>query len=78
MPPVARSVLNQSVATYPLRIQSIGSGIDNIQSKNLSGTGTYFRLTVASGATAKNVKILDASGNVASFSGEHIYVLRVQ
>jgi hypothetical protein len=78
MPPVARSVLSQSVATYPLRIQSIGSGSDNIQSKNLSGTGTYFRLTVAAGATAKNVKILDASGNVASFPGEHIYVLRVQ
>ena len=78
MPPVAKSVLSQSVATYPLRIQSIGSGSDNIASKNLSGTGTYFRLTVASGATAKNVKILDASGNVASFVGEHIYVLRVQ
>jgi len=78
MPPVARSVLSQSVATYPLRIQSIGSGSDNISSQNFSGTGTYFRLTVASGATAKNVKILDTSGNVASFSGEHIYVLRVQ
>jgi hypothetical protein len=78
MPPVARSVLNQSVAAYPLRIQSIGSGSDNISAKNLSGTGSFFRLTVASGAGEKNVKILDASGNVASFSGEHIYVLRVQ
>jgi hypothetical protein len=78
MPPVARSVLSQSAPTYPLRIQSIGSGSDNIASKNLSGTGTYFRLTVAAGATAKNVKILDTSGNVASFAGEHIYVLRVQ
>ncbi|HEX9608505.1 MAG TPA: hypothetical protein VF962_14855, partial [Gemmatimonadaceae bacterium] len=78
MPPVAKSVLSQSVATYPLRIQSIGSGSDNISSQNFSGTGTYFRLTVASGATAKNVKILDTSGNVASFVGEHIYVLRVQ
>jgi len=78
MPPVAQSVLSQSTATYPLRIQSIGSGSDNIQSKNLSGTGTYFRLTVAAGATAKNVKILDTSGNAASFVGEHVYVLRVQ
>ncbi len=78
MPPVAKSVLSQSVATYPLRIQSIGSGSDNIASKNLSGTGTYFRLTVAAGAAAKNVKILDPSGSVASFVGEHIYVLRVQ
>lgn len=78
MPPVARSVLSQSVATYPLRIQSIGSGSDNISAKNLSGTGSFFRLTVAAGAPAKNVKILDTSGNTASFLGEHIYVLRVQ
>jgi len=78
MPPVAQSVLSQSAAAYPLRIQSIGSGSDNIAAKNLSGTGSFFRLTVAAGATAKNVKILDASGNAASFSGEHIYVLRVQ
>jgi hypothetical protein len=78
MPQVARSVLNQSVATYPLLVQSVGSGSDNISSMNRSGTGTYYRLTVAAGSGAKNVKVLDASGNVASFPGEHIYVLRVQ
>jgi hypothetical protein len=78
MPAVARSVLSQSVATYPLHVQSIGSGSDNISAKNISGTGSFFRLTVAAGAVAKNVKILDTSGNNASFSGEHVYVLRVQ
>ena len=79
MPPVAKAVLSQAVATYPLRIQSIGTGSDNISAKNLSGTGSYFRLTVAAGAAAKNVKILDAAGaNAAAFSGEHVYVLRVQ
>lgn len=79
MPPVAQSVLSQQVAAYPLRIQSIGSGSDNISAKNLSGTGSYFRLTVAAGAAAKNVKILDQAGaNAASFLGEHVYVLRVQ
>jgi len=78
MPPVAKSVLNQLTATYPLVVQSIGSGSDNISSMNKSGTGTYYRLTVSSGATAKNVKVLDASGSVANFPGEHIYVLRVQ
>jgi hypothetical protein len=78
MPTVARSVLSQSVATYPLRVQSIGSGSDNISAKNISGTGSFFRLTVAAGAGAKNVKVLDTSGNNASFSGEHVYVLRVQ
>ena len=77
MPPVARSVLNQSTATYPLVVQSVGSG-SNFSSMNRSGTGTYFRLTVAAGAGAQNVKVLDTSGNVATFPGEHIYVLRVQ
>jgi hypothetical protein len=77
MPPVARSVLGQQTASYPLVVQSIGSGSDNLPSTNRSGSGTYYRLSVTSGAGAKNVKILDASGNPASFPGEHIYVLRV-
>jgi hypothetical protein len=78
MGPVARAVLNQPTTNYPLLVQPIGSGSDNIASTNLSGSGTYYRLTVSSGAGDKNVKILDASGNVASFAGEHIYVLRLQ
>jgi hypothetical protein len=77
MPPVARSVLNQQTASYPLVVQSIGSGSDNLPSTNMSGTGTYYRLSVTGGAGAKNVKILDTSGNPASFPGEHIYVLRI-
>jgi hypothetical protein len=78
MPPVAKAVLNQAVASYPLTLRSIGTGSDNISAMNQSGTGSYFRLTVAAGAGAKNVKILDGTGAVAKFSGEHIYVLRVQ
>ena len=78
MPPVARSVLSQSTATYPLRVQSIGTGSDNITAQNKSGSGNFYRLTVAAGAGAKTVKIQDASGNNASFAGEHVYVLRVQ
>jgi len=78
MPPVAKSVLQTQTQTYPLRIQPIGTGSDNISSQNLSGTGTYYRLTVPSGAGAKNVKILDSQGNAAAFPGEHVYVLRVQ
>ena len=79
MPPVAKAVLNQQVASYPLQIQSVGSGSDNISAMNRSGTGSYFRLTVAAGAGAKNVKVLNTTGTAnASFTGEHIYVLRVQ
>lgn len=77
MPPVAKAVLGTQTASYPLAVKAIGSGSDNIASTNRSGTGTYYRLTVTPGAGAKNVKILDASGNNASFPGEHIYVLRV-
>jgi hypothetical protein len=78
MPPVAKSVLNQQTQTYPLHIQPIGSGSDNISGQNLSGTGTYYRLTVPAGAAAKNVKIVDSQGNSPAFPGEHVYVLRVQ
>jgi hypothetical protein len=78
MPPVAKAVLNQTTATYPLEVTAVGSGSDNIESKNRSGTGTYYRLHVTAGASAKNIKVLDTSGTVASYQGEHIYVLRVQ
>jgi hypothetical protein len=78
MPPVAKSYLNQSTATYPLRIRSIGSGSDNIAAMNRSGTGNYYRLTVPSGAGPKTIRIVDAAGRPISFAGEHIYVLRVQ
>ena len=77
MPPVAKAVLGTQNGSYPLVVKSIGSGSDNIASTNRSGTGTYYRLNVAAGAGPKNVKILDGSGNPASFAGEHIYVLRV-
>ena len=78
MPPVAKTVLSQAVAAYPLVVRGVGSGSDNISATNRSGTGTYYRLSVAANSGAKNVKVLDSSGNVASFSGEHVYVLRVQ
>ena len=78
MGPVARSVLQNQSIIYPLAVTAVGSGSDNFSATNRSGTGTYYRLTVAAGAGAKNVKVLDSSGNPASFTGEHVYVLRVQ
>ena len=78
MPPVAKSVLGQATATYPLRIVGIGTGSDNIPATNRSGSGTFYRLNVPANSGVKNVKVLDSSGNIASFSGEHVYVLRVQ
>jgi hypothetical protein len=78
MPPVARSVLSLQSAVYPLTIQTIGSGTDNLPATNRSGSGTYYRLITNASSGAKNVKVLDPSGNQANFPGEHIYVLRVQ
>jgi hypothetical protein len=78
MPPIAKAVLNQQAATYPLTVQSVGTGTDNFTATNHSGSGTYYRLTVSSGAGTKTVKVVDGSGNNASFPGEHVYVLRVQ
>ena len=79
MGPVARSVLGNQTIVYPLTVTPIGTGNDSFTHTNRSGTGTYYRLNVAAGAGAKNVKVLDASGtNPASFVGLHIYVLRLQ
>jgi hypothetical protein len=71
IPPVAR------VASYPLPVQPLPSGT-NTSGTNQSGTGAYYRLTVGPTDGARSVKILDFSGNPASFAGEHVYVLRVQ
>ena len=78
MGPIARNVLQDNSIVYPLAVTPVGSGSDNFSATNRSGTGTYYRLTVAAGAGAKNVKIVDSSGNPASFTGEHVYVLRIQ
>ncbi len=78
MPAIARPLLNQATPTYPLVVQAIGSGSDNIAATNRSGSGTYYNLSVPANSGTKTVKILDQSGNPARFSGEHVYVLRVQ
>jgi hypothetical protein len=77
MPPVAGSVLNNS-GVYPLQVTPIGSGSNNVSTMVKSGSGVYFRLTVAANAGAKNVKVLDPSGSAVSFTGAHVYVLRIQ
>jgi hypothetical protein len=78
MPPVAKSVLGQVVAAYPLAVLGIGSGSDNISASNRSGTGTFYRLNVPANSAPKNVKVLDSSGNSPAFAGEHVYVVRIQ
>jgi hypothetical protein len=78
MGPVARNLLGNQSIVYPLTVTPIGSGSDSFSATNRSGTGSYYRLIVAAGAGAKNVKVVDASGNPANFAGEHVYVLRVK
>jgi hypothetical protein len=77
MPPVAGSVLSNG-GVYPLQVTPVGSGSDNISTEVKSGSGDYFRLTVAANAGPKNVKILDPNGGDVTYVGAHIYVLRVQ
>lgn len=76
MPPVAGSVLSNGA--YPLHVTPVGSGSDNISAEVKSGSGDYFRLTVAANAGSKNVKILNPNGGDVTYAGAHIYVLRVQ
>jgi hypothetical protein len=77
MPAVAGSVLSNG-GTYPLEVTPVGSGSDNISTEVKSGSGDYFRLTVAANAGPKNVKVLDPSGGDVTYPGAHVYVLRVQ
>ena len=77
MPPVAKAVLSQQDATYPLAVQVIGSG-STISTMNHSGSGTYYLLPVPAGSGTKTVRIQDGSGADANFPGEHVYVLRTQ
>jgi hypothetical protein len=77
MPAVAGSVFSNG-NTYPLEVTPVGSGSDNISTEVKSGSGDYFRLTVAANAGPKNVKVLDPSGGDVTYLGAHVYVLRVQ
>jgi hypothetical protein len=77
MPPVANSVAGTPSGAYPLLVKAIGNG-NSISSTNRSGTGAYYELAVPANAGDKTIQILDSSGKVANFPGEHIYVLRVQ
>jgi hypothetical protein len=77
MPPVAGSVLSNG-GVYPLQVTPVGSGSDNIITMVKSGSGDYFRLTVAANAGPKTVKILDPNGGDVTFAGAHMYVLRIQ
>jgi hypothetical protein len=77
MPPVAGSVLSNG-GQYPLEVTPVGSGSDNISTEVKSGSGDYFRLTVAANAGPKNVKVLDPAGGDVTYPGAHVYVLRVQ
>jgi hypothetical protein len=77
VPPVANSVAGTPPGAYPLLVNAIGNG-NSISSSNRSGTGAYYELAVPANAGDKTIQILDSSGRVANFAGEHIYVLRVQ
>jgi hypothetical protein len=70
MPPVSADV-------FPLKVEAVG-GTSSVSGTNRTGTGTYYRLTVAANAGARNVKVTDANGAVVSFAGAHVYVLRTQ
>lgn len=76
MPRIEAAIRSVPSAAYPLRIQSLGNA-ESISSKNRSGTGSYYRVTVDANAPPRNVKIVDGGGAAISFPGAHIYVLRV-
>lgn len=75
MPPVNQS----SGGGYPLKVETLsGGGTTSLTGTNRTGSGTYYLLSVAANAGAKNVKVLNTGGSVVSYPGAHVYVLRVR
>lgn len=74
-----RSVISPITSgNYPLQVENIAGGTSSLQGTNRTGSGTYYRLTVAANAGAKNVKVTDTGGTAVNFPGAHVYVLRVR
>lgn len=71
MPPVSNG-------TYPLRVEGIPGGTTSLQGTNRTGSGTYYVLSVAANAGAKNVKVTDTSGAAVNFPGAQVSVLRTR
>jgi hypothetical protein len=74
-----RSVVSPITSgNYPLQVEGLAGGTSTLQGTNRTGSGTYYRLSVAANAGAKNVKVTDAGGTAINFPGAHVYVLRVK
>ncbi len=69
------AVSGANSGSYPLLVNTLASGA-TVSTNSLSGSGTYYNVTVPAGGT-RTIKVQDASGANASFTGAHFYVLRI-
>lgn len=69
------AVAGASSGSYPLLATTLASGA-TVSTKSLSGSGTYYSVTVPAGAS-RTIKIQDSTGANVSFVGAHFYVLRI-
>jgi len=68
-----------SGGVFPLKIETLGGGTASLPGKNRTGSGTYYMLSVAANAGAKNVKVLNQGGaSLVSYAGAHVYVYRIR
>lgn len=69
------AVAGANSGNYPLLVNTLAAGA-TVSANSLSGSGTYYKVTVPAGGT-RTIKVQDASGANASFVGAHFYVLRI-
>ena len=69
------AVAGANGGTYNLLVTTLGAGA-TISTTSLSGSGTYYKVTVPAGST-RTIKVQDSSGANVSFTGAHFYVLRI-
>ena len=69
------AVAGANSGPYPLAVTTLLAG-SSVTTKSLSGSGTYYKVTLPAGV-GRTILVQDPAGTNASFPGAHYYVLRI-
>ena len=73
---VVRDVMTSSHSsnTFPLLVTPLP---DNVQTKSISGSGNYFRLTRVGASPLTTFRMMAPGGSMVGFQGARVYVIRI-
>ena len=73
---VVRDVMTSSHSsnTFPLLVTPLP---DNVQTKSISGSGNYFRLTRVGASPLTTFRMMAPGGSMVGFQGARVYVVRI-